>query len=96
MEGGVPLLISADMNLSSKKFQDHLDKKEVNMTAREYLDNLKNSENIEEMIQATRFIPFEGSNREIEEAEQTRNSKLSLKQSIKRFFTSSNNSQQES
>lgn len=31
VEGGVPLLINANMNLSSKKFQDHLDKKEVSM-----------------------------------------------------------------
>ncbi|XP_076288080.1 uncharacterized protein LOC143212793 isoform X3 [Lasioglossum baleicum] len=29
VEGGVPLLINADMNLNSKKSQDHLDKKEV-------------------------------------------------------------------
>ncbi|WP_188153322.1 ankyrin repeat domain-containing protein [Wolbachia endosymbiont of Pentalonia nigronervosa] len=69
--GGVPLLINADMNLSSKKFQDHLDKKEVSMTAREYLNNLKDSTNVE---QATKFIPFAGSKREIAEAEQVRSS----------------------
>ncbi|GFY79791.1 uncharacterized protein TNIN_54431 [Trichonephila inaurata madagascariensis] len=56
VEGGVPLLINADMNLSSKKFQDHLDKKEVSMTTREYLDSLKNSKNIEEVVQATKSI----------------------------------------
>lgn len=77
MEGGVPLLINADMNLSSKKFQDHLDKKEVNMTAREYLANLKNSKNVEE-VQATKIIPFIDSKREIEEAEQTRKPKRFL------------------
>ncbi|MDR2831421.1 MAG: hypothetical protein LBV62_00660 [Rickettsiales bacterium] len=69
---GVPLLINAEMNLSSKKFQDHLDKKEVSMTAREYLNDLKDSKNIEEVVQATKVIPFIGSSREIEKAEQTR------------------------
>ncbi|WP_250295843.1 hypothetical protein [Wolbachia endosymbiont of Oedothorax gibbosus] len=78
VEGSVPLLINADMNLNSKKFQDHLDKKEVSMTAREYLDSLKNSKNVEEVVQATKTIPFIGSKREIEEAEQTRRPKLSL------------------
>ena len=39
------------------------------MTAREYLDSLKNSKNAEE---ATKFIPFIGSKREVEKAEQTR------------------------
>lgn len=78
VEGGVPLLINAEMNLSSKKFQDHLDKKEVSITAREYLDHLKNSENAEEAVQATKVIPFEGSKREIEEAEQTRKPKQFL------------------
>ncbi|GBN47030.1 hypothetical protein AVEN_263017-1 [Araneus ventricosus] len=55
VEGDVPLLISSDMNLSSKKFQDHLDKKEISMTAREYLDHLKDSKNVEEVIQATKI-----------------------------------------
>ncbi|MDR1139077.1 MAG: NACHT domain-containing protein [Rickettsiales bacterium] len=84
VEGGVPLLINVDMNLSSKKFQDHLDKKEVSMTAREYLDHLKDNKNREEVIQATRSVPFEGSKREIEEAEQTRKLKgSSLEQLVK-------------
>ncbi|UPA54900.1 hypothetical protein MWH06_06585 [Wolbachia pipientis] len=78
VEGSVPLLINADMNLSSKKFQDYLGKKEVSMTAREYLDSLRNSKNVEEVVQATKLIPFIGSNREIEEAEQTRRPKQSL------------------
>lgn len=39
VEGSAPLLINTDMNLSSKKIQDHQDKKEVRMTAIEYLDN---------------------------------------------------------
>ncbi|WP_341822716.1 hypothetical protein [Wolbachia endosymbiont (group A) of Clivina fossor] len=78
VEGSVPLLINADMNLSSKKFQDYLGKKEVSMTAREYLDSLKNSKNIEEVIRATKVIPFMGSKREIEEAEQTRKPKQPL------------------
>lgn len=72
VEGGVPVLINANMNLSSKKFQDHLDKKEVSMTAREYLGHLKNSKNVEEVIQATKVIPFEGSSSEIRDAEKTR------------------------
>ncbi|GFR28392.1 uncharacterized protein TNCT_638791 [Trichonephila clavata] len=91
VEGSVPLLINADMNLSSKKFQDHLDKKEVSMTAREYLDNL-DSKNAEKVIQATRSIPFEGSKREIEEAEQTRKPKFSLRRSIKHLATVFRNS----
>ncbi|GFS94593.1 uncharacterized protein NPIL_377661, partial [Nephila pilipes] len=62
VEGSVPLLINADMNLSSEKFQDHLDKKEVSMTAREYLDSLKNSKNVKEVVQATKGIPFIGAN----------------------------------
>ncbi|WP_264706036.1 hypothetical protein [Wolbachia endosymbiont (group A) of Ancistrocerus nigricornis] len=78
VEGSVPLLINAEMNLSSEKFQDHLDKREVSMTAREYLDHLKDSENVKEIIQATKAIPFMGSKREIEEAEQTRRPKQSL------------------
>ncbi|WP_250296756.1 NACHT domain-containing protein [Wolbachia endosymbiont of Oedothorax gibbosus] len=78
VEGSVPLLINADMNLSSKKFQDHLDKKEVSITARGYLDHLKGSKNAGEVIQATKLIPFIGSKREIEEAEQIRNPKRSL------------------
>ncbi len=72
VEGGVPVLINANMNLSSKKFQDHLGKKEISMTAREYLGSLKNSKNVEEIIQATKVIPFEGSSSEIRDAEQTR------------------------
>ncbi|BET37296.1 hypothetical protein [Wolbachia pipientis] len=60
------------MNLSSKKFQDHLDKKEVSMAAREYLDSLKNSKDMEGVVQATKAIPFIGCKREIEEAKQTR------------------------
>ncbi|GFT40841.1 uncharacterized protein NPIL_168231 [Nephila pilipes] len=72
VEGSVPLLINADMNLSSEKLQDHLNKKEVIMTAREYLDSLKNSKNIEEVVQATKVIPFMGSKRKVEKAEQTR------------------------
>ncbi|MFT4327455.1 MAG: tetratricopeptide repeat protein [Wolbachia pipientis] len=75
VKGSVPLLINAAMNLSSEKFQDYLDKKEVNMTAREYLDNLKNSKNMEEV---TKTIPFIGSKREIKEAEQTRKPLLEL------------------
>ncbi|MBA8770241.1 hypothetical protein HCR16_03840, partial [Wolbachia pipientis] len=78
VEGGVPLLINAEMNLNSKKFQDQLDKKEVSMTAREYLDNLKGNKNVEKVVQATKLIPFMGSKREIEEAEQTREPKRSL------------------
>ncbi|MFP3016252.1 MAG: hypothetical protein ACEY3H_01455 [Wolbachia sp.] len=78
VEGSVPLLINADMNLSSKKFQDLIDKEEVGMTAREYLGNLKDSKNVEEVVQATKFIPFIGSKREIEEAKQTRKPKQSL------------------
>ncbi len=78
VEGSVPLLINAKMSLSSRKFQDHLDKKEVSMTAREYLDHLKDSKNVEEVIQATKVIPFIGSKREIEEAEQARRPKQPL------------------
>lgn len=72
VEGSVPVLINANMNLSSKKFQDHLDKEEVSMVAREYLGHLKNSKNVEEVIQATKVIPFEGSSSEIRDAEETR------------------------
>ncbi|WP_264954179.1 hypothetical protein [Wolbachia endosymbiont (group A) of Endotricha flammealis] len=56
----VPLLINADMNLSSEKRQDHLNKKEVIMTAREYLDSLRNSKNIEEVVQATEATDLMG------------------------------------
>ncbi|WP_265035340.1 hypothetical protein [Wolbachia endosymbiont (group A) of Apoderus coryli] len=85
VEGGLPLLINADMNLSSKKFQGHLDRKEVSLTAREYLDHLKGSRNVEEIVQATETIPFEGSKREIEKAEQMREPKQSvLEQLVKR------------
>ncbi len=83
IEGSVPLLINADMNLSSKKFQDLIDKKEVSMTAREYIDSLKNGKNMEEVVQATKVIPFIGSKSEIGEAEQTRELKFSLKRSIR-------------
>ncbi|MBA8757889.1 hypothetical protein HCR18_02170 [Wolbachia pipientis] len=48
------------------------------MTAREYLDNLKGNKNVEKVVQATKLIPFMGSKREIEEAEQTREPKRSL------------------
>lgn len=65
VEGDVPFLINADMNLSSKKFQDYLGKKEVSMTAREYLDSLRNSKIVGEVVQATKVIPFMGSKREI-------------------------------
>ncbi|WP_341812160.1 hypothetical protein [Wolbachia endosymbiont (group A) of Conops quadrifasciatus] len=92
IEGSVPLLINADMNLSSKKFQDLIDKKEVSMTAREYLDSLKNGKNMEEVVQATKVIPFIGSKSEIGEAEQTREPKFSLKRSIKHLATVFRNS----
>ncbi|GFY52262.1 uncharacterized protein TNIN_333021 [Trichonephila inaurata madagascariensis] len=82
-KGSVPLLINADMNLSSEKLQNHLNKKEVILTAREYLDSLKNSKNIEEVVQATKVIPFIGSKREIEEAEQTLKPKRSLLELVK-------------
>lgn len=71
VEGGVPLLINADMNLSRKKLQDHLSKKEVSMIDREYLDILKNDKNVK---QATKFIPFAGSKLEIAEARRIRSS----------------------
>ncbi|QOD38396.1 ankyrin repeat domain-containing protein [Candidatus Wolbachia massiliensis] len=77
VKGSMPILINADMKLSSKKFQDHLDKKEVSMTAREYLDSLKGSKNVEEIVKATQAIPFEGSKREIRDAEKTRKLKQS-------------------
>ncbi|MCA4774124.1 hypothetical protein [Wolbachia endosymbiont of Mansonella perstans] len=60
------------MNLSSKKFQDHLDKKEISMTTREYLGHLKSSKNVEEVMQATKVIPFEDSSSKIRDAEKTR------------------------
>lgn len=78
VEGSVPLLINANMNLNSKKFQDLIDRKEVSMTAREYLDHLKDSKNVKVIIQATKVIPFMGSKREIKEAEQTRRPKQSF------------------
>ncbi|WP_174516983.1 cytoplasmic incompatibility factor CifB [Wolbachia endosymbiont of Cardiocondyla obscurior] len=85
VKGSVPLLINADMKLNSKKFLDYLDKKEVSITAREYLDNLQNSKNVKEVVQATKAIPFEGSNREVKEAEHQRSQELkfSMKQLIK-------------
>lgn len=78
VEGSVPLLFNADMNLNGKKFQDHLNKKEISMTARKYLDHLKDNKNVEEVVQATKTIPFIGSNREVKDAEQTRKPKQSL------------------
>ncbi|WGJ62500.1 hypothetical protein [Wolbachia endosymbiont of Frankliniella intonsa] len=80
VEGGIPVLINVDMKLSSKKFQEHLDKKEVSMVAREYLDHFKNGKNMEE---TAKFIPFEGSKREIEEAEQIHKPKRSLSELVK-------------
>ena len=72
VEGSVALLINADMNLDSKSFSDYLSAGKISMTAREYLDNLKNSKNVEEVVQATKAIPFIGSDREVKDAEQTR------------------------
>ncbi|WP_305879712.1 cytoplasmic incompatibility factor CifB [Wolbachia endosymbiont of Phyllotreta cruciferae] len=89
VKGSVPLLINADMKLNSKKFLDYLDKKEVSITAREYLDNLQNSKNVKEVVQATKAIPFEGSNQEVKEAEHQRSQELkfSMKQLIKYLLT---------
>ncbi|WP_341814525.1 hypothetical protein [Wolbachia endosymbiont (group A) of Dendrolimus pini] len=89
VKGSVPLLINADMKLNSEKFLDYLDKKEVSITAREYLDNLQNSKNVKEVVQATKAIPFEGSNREVKEAEHQRSQELkfSMKQLIKYLLT---------
>ncbi|MEY2392845.1 hypothetical protein [Wolbachia endosymbiont of Tettigetta isshikii] len=78
VEGSLPVLINVNMNLSSKKFQDHLDKKEISMTAREYLGHLKSSKNVEEVIQATRLIPFEGSSSEIRDARKRARHVISL------------------
>ncbi|GFT52242.1 uncharacterized protein TNCV_4275561 [Trichonephila clavipes] len=66
------------MELNSKKFKDLLDKKDVIMTAKEYLDSLRRSKNIEEVVQAIKVIPFMGSKCEIEETEQTLKPKPSL------------------
>ncbi|XP_076383943.1 uncharacterized protein LOC143261243 [Megalopta genalis] len=55
---------------NSNKFWDLLDKREVSVTAREYLDCLRNSKNIEEVVQITNVIPFIVPKREIEEAQQ--------------------------
>ncbi|WP_395461561.1 hypothetical protein [Wolbachia endosymbiont (group A) of Therophilus tumidulus] len=98
VKGSVPLLINADMKLNSEKFLDYLDKKEVSMTAREYLDNLQNSKNVKEVVQATKAIPFEGSNREVKEAEHNRSSELkfSMKQLIEYLLTAIISSKQKS
>lgn len=98
VRGSVPLLINADMKLNSEKFLDCLDKKEVSMTAREYLDNLKNSKNVKEVVQATKAIPFKGSSREVKEAEQKRSPELrfSMKQLIEYLLTAIINSKQKS
>lgn len=82
VEGSVPLLINADMNLNSKNFSEYLSEGRIIMTAREYLDSLKNSKNMEEVVQATRFIPFIGSKSEVEKAEQTRKQKGSINDKI--------------
>ncbi|ONI58212.1 MULTISPECIES: cytoplasmic incompatibility factor CifB [Wolbachia] len=98
VKGSVPLLINADMKLNSEKFLDYLDKKEVSMTAREYLDNLQNSKNVKEVVQATKAIPFEGSNREVKEAEHKRSPELkfSMKQLIEYLLTAIISSKQKS
>ncbi|WP_304956792.1 C48 family peptidase [Wolbachia endosymbiont of Delia radicum] len=98
VKGSVPLLINADMKLNSEKFLDYLDKKEVSMIAREYLDNLQNSKNVKEVVQATKAIPFEGSNREVKEAEHKRSSELkfSMKQLIEYLLTAIISSKQKS
>ncbi|WCR53296.1 MAG: hypothetical protein PG981_000318 [Wolbachia endosymbiont of Ctenocephalides orientis wCori] len=98
VKSSVPLLINADMKLNSEKFLDCLDKKEVSMTAREYLDNLKNSKNVKEVVQATKAIPFKGSSREVKEAEQKRSPELrfSMKQLIGYFLTAVISSKQKS
>ncbi|WP_254229304.1 hypothetical protein [Wolbachia pipientis] len=72
VEGSVPLLINADMNLNSTNLSDYLNTGKISMTAREYIDNLKYSKNVKEVTQATRSIPFIGSESEIDKAEQTR------------------------
>ncbi|WP_182367238.1 MULTISPECIES: cytoplasmic incompatibility factor CifB [Wolbachia] len=89
VKGSVPLLINSDMKLNSNKFLDYLDKKEVSITAREYLDNLQNSKNVKEVVQAIKAIPFEGSNREVKKAEHQRSQELkfSMKQLIKYLLT---------
>ena len=98
VRGSVPLLSNADMKLNSEKFLDCLDKKEVSMTAREYLDNLQNSKNVKEVVQATKAIPFEGSNREVKEAEHKRRPELkfSMKQLIEYLLTAIISSKQKS
>ncbi|WP_254229453.1 ankyrin repeat domain-containing protein [Wolbachia pipientis] len=78
VEGSVPLLINAGMNLNSKNFSEYLNAGKVSITAREYLENLKDSKNTKKVIQATKSIPFIGSKREIEKAEQTRTPLLEL------------------
>lgn len=64
---GVPILINAEMNLNSEKVINHLNKGELSITAREYLNNLKNGGG-QEVIDA----PFIGSSREVKNAEQAR------------------------
>ncbi|MDM8335756.1 hypothetical protein [Wolbachia pipientis] len=81
--GGVLLLVNADKNLSSKKFQERLDRKEVGMTVRGYLDSLKDGQNMKEVVQATKVIPFISSRHEIEEAEKIRRLKQSLSELAK-------------
>lgn len=71
------------------------------MTAREYLDHLKGSKNVKEIVQATETIPFEGSKREIEKAEQMREPKQSVlerlvKGTINSIFTAVSLSRSES
>lgn len=68
------------------------------MIAREYLDNLQNSKNVKEVVQATKAIPFEGSNREVKEAEHKRSSELkfSMKQLIEYLLTAIISSKQKS
>lgn len=82
VEGSVPLLINTDMNLNGKNFSEYLSAGRIIMTAREYLDSLKNRGDIEEIVQATKFIPFIGSKSEVEKAEQTRKAKGSLAKEI--------------
>ena len=54
------LLINGNLNLCSQKLQYLIDKKQLNLTAREYPANLKNTKNVE-VVQATNVIPCKGS-----------------------------------
>lgn len=83
LKGSVPSLINADMNLSSKNFSEYLNAGKISIIAREYLDSVKGIKNVEEAVQATKFIPFIGSKSEIEKAEQTRKQKGSLLEMVK-------------